>query len=78
MSAPTLVFSEGVDLPDGRTVRVLAYDDGSLRFKVRGGLPYAITEAFITGTDSRADGRPRQAILMLRPAPGSEPEPETS
>ncbi len=74
MSAPTLVFSEGLDLPDGRNVRVLAYHDRSLRFKVRGGLPYAITEAFITGSDTRSDGRPRQAILMLRPAPESEPE----
>lgn len=44
--APDLVFSEGLVLPDGRKVRVLAYSDGSIRFRVDGA-PYVIAEAFL-------------------------------
>jgi hypothetical protein len=52
------VFSEGLVLPDGRKVRVLAYDDGSVRFRLDG-TPYVIEEAFLTG------GRNDHAIVKL-------------
>ncbi len=71
MSTPNLVFSQPLELPDGRSVRVLAYDDGSLRVRVRGGLPYTISEAFITGTDYDNKGQPRHAIIKLDRKGGS-------
>ena len=45
-----LEFSEGHALPDGRKVRLLTYDDGSIRVRLNGG-PYVMEEAFITSTD---------------------------
>ncbi|MEU9731081.1 hypothetical protein [Streptomyces sp. NPDC048002] len=58
--SPDNVFSEWVTLPDGRRIRVMAYDDGSIRFRVEG-TPYVLTEAFLSG--SSAD----TAILKLSP-----------
>lgn len=58
---PERVFSEGLELPDGRKVRVLAYDDGSVRFRVSG-TPYAMVECFLTG------GSNDHAIIKLAPA----------
>lgn len=57
---PELVYSEGVDLPDGRKVRVLAYDDASIRVRLNG-CPYAISEAFLQG------GENDKAIIKLVP-----------
>lgn len=57
---PERVFSEGLLLPDGRKVRVLAYDDGSVRFRVDG-TPYVLEEAFLSG------GRQDHAIVKLTP-----------
>jgi hypothetical protein len=54
-------FSETVDLPDGRKVRVLAYPDGSIRFRVEG-LPYVLAEAYLSGNPEKD-----QAILKLSP-----------
>jgi len=65
MSAPKLVFSQPLELPDGRTVRVLAYDDGAIRVRIKGGLPYVLAEAFITGSDYDNKGQPRHAIIKL-------------
>jgi len=54
-------FSEGLVLPDGRRVRVLAYVDGSVRFRITGGTPYAITEAYLSG------GSNDHAIMKVEP-----------
>lgn len=63
--SPTNIFGEWVQLPDGRRVRVLAYDDGSIRFRVEGA-PYMMAEAFLTGTNGNA-------ILKLVPAKNVAP-----
>jgi hypothetical protein len=55
---PERIFSEGVVLPDGRKVRVLAYDDDSVRFRLDG-TPYVLEEAFLSG------GRQDHAIIKL-------------
>ena len=39
--------SDRVELPDGRTVHVLSYPDGSVRFRLTGGAPYVISEAYL-------------------------------
>ncbi|MCD0480965.1 hypothetical protein LO771_00675 [Streptacidiphilus sp. ASG 303] len=57
---PEKVFSEQLALPDGRRVRVLAYDDGSVRFCLKG-LPYVLTEAYLSG------GGDDEAIVRLSP-----------
>lgn len=57
---PERVFSEGLMLPDGRKVRVLSYDDGSLRFRVSEP-PYVLEEAYLSG------GRSDHAIVKLAP-----------
>ncbi|MFG3308865.1 hypothetical protein [Streptomyces wuyuanensis] len=54
-------FSETVELPDGRKVRVLAYPDGSIRFRVDG-LPFVLAEAYLSGNPEKD-----QAILKLSP-----------
>ena len=54
-------FSETVTLPDGRKVRVLAYPDGSIRFRVDG-LPYVLAEAYLSGNADKD-----QAILKISP-----------
>lgn len=54
-------FSETVDLRDGRKVRVMAYPDGSIRFRVDG-LPYVLTEAYLSGNPEKD-----QAIIKLSP-----------
>jgi hypothetical protein len=46
-------FGEWVTLPDGRRIRVMGYDDGSIRFRVEGA-PYVIAEAFLTGGNQPA------------------------
>ena len=61
MARPVLIFSEGLALPDGRKVRVLAYDDGSVRYRLTGGTPYAITEAYLQR------GAADHAIIKLVP-----------
>ncbi|MFF3559654.1 hypothetical protein ACFYXS_06400 [Streptomyces sp. NPDC002574] len=54
-------FSETVEIPDGRKVRVMAYPDGSIRFRVDG-LPYVLTEAYLTGNAEKD-----KAILKISP-----------
>jgi len=57
---PERIFSEGVVLPDGRKVRVLSYDDGSIRFRIDDA-PYVLEEAFLAG------GRNDHAIIKIAP-----------
>lgn len=59
-SRPERNFSEGLVLPDGRRVRVLGYDDGSVRFRLDG-TPYAMVECFLQG------GTQDHAIVKLAP-----------
>jgi hypothetical protein len=54
-------FTETVTLPDGRKVRVSAYPDGSIRFRVDG-LPYVLTEAYLSGNPEKD-----QAIMKISP-----------
>ncbi|MFF3558987.1 hypothetical protein ACFYXS_02945 [Streptomyces sp. NPDC002574] len=54
-------FTGDVVLPDGRKIRVSAYPDGSIRFRVDG-LPYVLTEAYLTGNPEK-----NQAILKISP-----------
>jgi hypothetical protein len=61
---PERIFSEGLVLPDGRKARVLAYDDGSVRFRLDG-TPYVMEEAFLSG------GRQDHAIIKLAKKNGS-------
>jgi len=49
MTTRTKTESQRIDLQDGRRVHVLTYDDGSIRFRVTGGAPYALTEAYMAG-----------------------------
>lgn len=42
-----------VELDDGRTVSILTYDDGSIRFRINGGVPYAISEAYLQGSSNQ-------------------------
>lgn len=58
--SPDNVFAEWVTLPDGRRIRVMAYGDGSIRFRVEG-TPYVLTEAFLSGSSQDT------AILKLSP-----------
>ncbi|MET8638192.1 hypothetical protein ABZX69_21350 [Streptomyces sp. NPDC004074] len=53
--------AEPVLLPDGRKVRVSAYPDGSIRFRVDG-LPYVLTEAYLSGNPDKDE-----AIVKLSP-----------
>ncbi|MFK4122357.1 hypothetical protein [Streptomyces longwoodensis] len=50
-----------IELPDGRKVRVSAYPDGSVRFRVDG-LPYVLTEAYLSGDPAKD-----KAIVKLSP-----------
>lgn len=59
-ASPERNFSEGVVLPDGRKVRVLGYEDGSIRLRLDG-TPYTIAEAFLAG------GTKDHAIVKLVP-----------
>lgn len=54
-------FTEDVTLPDGRRVRVSAYPDGSIRFRVDG-LPYVLTEAYLGGNPEKD-----HAIMKISP-----------
>jgi hypothetical protein len=47
--AANLIRSEPVDGPDGQRVRVLFYDDGSMRIRVHDAGPMVIAEAFLSG-----------------------------
>jgi hypothetical protein len=63
---PERIFSEGIDLPDGRRIRVLAYDDWSIRVRLSHpdvDVParYMLEEAFLQG------GRNDHVILKLHP-----------
>lgn len=58
--SPEIVFSDGLQLPDGRRVRVLAYSDGSVRFRLDG-TPYVISETYLSG------GPNDHAIIKLSP-----------
>ncbi|MCW8100358.1 hypothetical protein [Streptomyces tauricus] len=53
--------ADPIELPDGRKVRVSAYPDGSIRFRVDG-LPYVLTEAYLSG-----DPEKDKAIVKLSP-----------
>jgi hypothetical protein len=53
--------AEPVTLPDGRKIRISAYPDGSIRFRVDG-LPYVLAEAYLSGNPDKD-----QAILKLSP-----------
>lgn len=61
---PERIYSEGLVLPDGRKVRILAYDDGSVRFRLDG-TPYVMEEAFLSG------GTQNHAIIKLAKKNGS-------
>jgi hypothetical protein len=52
MSKPSIVASIPVDLPDGRRVRVIAYDDRSIRVRISDS-PYFIEEFFGSGTEGQ-------------------------
>nr|WTB28558.1 hypothetical protein OG781_02335 [Streptomyces sp. NBC_00830] len=52
---------EPIELPDGRKIRISAYPDGSIRFRVDG-LPYVLTEAYLTGNPEKD-----KAILKISP-----------
>ncbi|MET9566181.1 MULTISPECIES: hypothetical protein [Streptomyces] len=53
--------ADPIELPDGRKVRVSAYPDGSIRFRVDG-LPYVLTEAYLSGNPEKDE-----AIVKLSP-----------
>ncbi|MEU5116858.1 hypothetical protein AB0G64_35845 [Streptomyces longwoodensis] len=53
--------ADPIELPDGRKVRVSAYPDGSIRFRVDG-LPYVLTEAYLSGDPAKD-----KAIVKLSP-----------
>ncbi|MFI5901577.1 hypothetical protein [Streptomyces cyaneofuscatus] len=53
--------ADPIELPDGRKIRVSAYPDGSIRFRVDG-LPYVLTEAYLSG-----DPEKNKAIVKLSP-----------
>jgi hypothetical protein len=55
-----LLQSTRVDGPLGDGVRVLFYDDGSVRFRIDG-TPWFIEEAFLTGNKNQ------HAIIKLTP-----------
>jgi hypothetical protein len=60
--AKKLVQSERVDGPGGRYVRVLFYDDGSVRFRITDAGPMVITEAYIQGKN-------KHVIIGVSPSP---------
>jgi hypothetical protein len=53
--------ADPIELPDGRRIRVSAYPDGSIRFRVDG-LPYVLTEAYLSGNPEKDE-----AIVKLSP-----------
>jgi hypothetical protein len=55
-----LLTSNRIDLADGRNVRVLAYEDGSIRVRISDS-PYVLEEAFMTGRTGQ------HTILKLAP-----------
>jgi hypothetical protein len=69
--APELVQSVPVDLDDGRRVRVLVYDDLSIRFRISGvKSAYAMTECFLAFNPANAHPeRGGHAILKVIPLP---------
>jgi hypothetical protein len=57
---PATIFAETLELPDGRTVRVRAYQNGEVRIRVDR-CPYVISEAYLSG------GPHDHAIIKLSP-----------
>ncbi|MGW5969442.1 hypothetical protein [Streptomyces sp. NPDC055186] len=53
--------ADPIELPDGRKIRVSAYPDGSIRFRVDA-LPYVLTEAYLSGNPEKD-----KAILKISP-----------
>ncbi len=49
---PKLLLSAPVDGPGDRRVRVLFYDDGSIRLRVSNAAPMRMSEAFLSGRDA--------------------------
>ena len=58
--APRLIDSQPIHGPDEQYVRVLFYDDGSIRFRVHDAGPMVLTEAFLTGAG-------KHVIIKLAP-----------
>lgn len=71
---PEPIHSDAVTLPDGRKVRVLAYGDGSVRFRVDGG-PYVLDEAFLGGRDGMAVLRLAQRVRVEERSDGGGATP---
>ncbi len=59
--AKRLLGSHRVDGPQGQYVRVLFYDDGSVRFRVTKAGPMVMTEAYLQGEG-------KHVILGVKPA----------
>ncbi|MFE9940891.1 hypothetical protein [Streptomyces hirsutus] len=55
------LVADPIELPDSRKIRVSAYPDGSIRFRVDG-LPYVLTEAYLSGNPEKD-----KAILKISP-----------
>jgi hypothetical protein len=58
--APVAVYIKTLELPDGRTIRIRAYDNGEVRFRLSG-TPYVLAEAYLSG------GPKDHAIIKLSP-----------
>lgn len=59
-----LLDSVRINGPGGRYIRVLFYDDGSVRFRITNAGPMVITEAYIQGPS-------KHVILGVAPARNS-------
>ncbi len=59
--AKRLLRSVRVDGPNGRYVRVLFYDDGSVHFRITNAGPMVITQAYL-------QGQGKHVILEVAPA----------
>lgn len=55
-----ITHAETVELPDGRSVRILTYKDGAIRIRVSG-TPYVLSECYLSGNAQAL------AILKLEP-----------
>ncbi len=60
----TRLSSKTVQGPFGQQVRVQFFDDGSVRFRLLGASPMALTEAFLTGHE-------KNVLIRLEPREGS-------
>jgi hypothetical protein len=59
--ARTKTHSQRIDLPDGRSVYIRTYDDGGIRFQIKGGEPYVLEDAYLRR------GRQGGAVVGLIP-----------